>query len=153
MFSQAATMANSVSTADVDSLCDRLGSVRFPGMYRAVNIVVPDELEGLPVVLGGVIRFGAGEIKANDTTRFVGDSEFGHFIGRRGGNISDAANDNASLNSEGLSRSAQPIQHGFDNLGELQALLRVQHWGIAHLHVANILCVGVFSQLICDPTQ
>src|SRR5690606_23238971 len=66
---------------------------------------------------------------------------------------SDAAEDHVRLDAVGLAGAAQGVQHRLDDGGELQAVPRVQHRRVPHLHVADVLEVRVLGELEGDALE
>ena len=75
-----AAVPDAVRAADVNGLGDRRRSVGLARVDGAVDVVVADELERVPMILCGIVRFGAGEIEADDAAVFVGDRELRHLV-------------------------------------------------------------------------
>ena len=52
-------------TEKMERLADRLRAIRFACVRSAIDVVLEDQLERLPVLLGRKVRFGAREIEAD----------------------------------------------------------------------------------------
>ena len=150
---ETAAVADAVGAADVDRLSHRLGAVGLARVDRAVDVVVPHELEGLLVVLGRVVRLGARQIEAHHAAPLVGHGELGHLVARLRRDVPDAAEDHARFDAVRLAGPAQAVQHRLDDGGELETVLRVQHRRVPHLHVADVLEVGVLGELKGDALE
>ena len=143
-------MPDAMGAAHVNGLRDRLWTVSFARVDRAVDVVVAHELKCRAMVLGREICLCARQIEAHHATALVRHGQLRHLVRRFRRNIADPADDDVRLDAIGLARSAQAIQHRFHDLGQLEPALRVQHGRVAHLHVANVFTMRVFRELEGD---
>jgi hypothetical protein len=142
-----------MGAADVDGLGDRLGSVRLPRVDRDVDVVVANQLERGPVVLGRVVVLRARQVEPDDAAALVGDRQLRHLERVLGRDVADAADDDVGLDAVLLLRHPQAREDALDHRRELEAAPRVKHRRVADFHVADVLARGVLRELEGDARQ
>jgi len=138
----------------LQGLCDedRLEPERLAGVDREVEVLAPNELEGVQVSRGRVAGLGAGDVEPAHAAVAPAHRELGD-LHRAGGRLPDGAQQKAHRDVPAFCSPAEAGQRGLYDLVEGHPRLEVQLRREAHLGVDHAVGSEVLDALGGDPLE
>ena len=145
-------VAQALGAAELERLPDRRQPERLAGVDRDVEVLAPDEVEGVEVPRRPVARLGAGDVEPDDARVPPADGTRGDLD--RAGGLAHGRHQQLHRDrvpvERGLSRSArEPLEHRLDRLVERQPALRAQLGRHADLGIDHAVGREVLGALGC----